>query len=217
MSTPPKHHWLIVAIVAVAVLFGAWLYLRPGHPRPSRPATQTITWHGEPRALPDFRLNGAEGASVTPATLRGHWTLVFLGFTSCPDICPTTLLDMAKAQNRWHSLPEATRPLLLFVSADPERDDLPRLAGYARAFHEDTIAATADIPTLERFIKPLGLVFMKVPNKGYPENPLDYTIDHSANVAVLDPQGRLAGAIRAPLDPEAIAEDLRKLTQDTTP
>src|SRR3546814_10478707 len=88
---------------------------------------------------------------------------LFLGFTYCPDVCPTTLTQLAQAQKQWEALPESTRPRVLFVSVDPERDTPDRIGEYAHAFHRDTLAATADIPALEDFARSLSLVFMKVP------------------------------------------------------
>ena len=100
-----------------------------------------------------------------------------------------------------------------FRIVDPERDTPAKAGEYAHAFHPDTLAATADIPALEKFATSLGFVFMKVPGKGYAANPNDYSVDHSANIALLDPQGRLAGLIRPPFQPLAIARDLEVLNQ----
>jgi protein SCO1/2 len=96
---------------------------------------------------------------------------------------------------------------VLFVSVDPDRDTPDRIGEYAHAFHRDTLAATADIPALVAFAKSLSLVFMKVPAaEGAPAD--QYSVDHSAALAVLDPQGRMAGVIPPPLQPKAIAADL---------
>jgi len=100
---------------------------------------------------------------------------------------------------------------VLFVSVDPERDTIEKIGEYAHAFHKDTLAATADLPTLEAFTKSLSMVFAKVPLGD--DAPADqYTIDHSAMIVLLDPQGRMAGIIRPPFQPKAIAEDLATLT-----
>src|SRR5690606_6730672 len=105
----------------------------------------------------------------------------------------------------------STRPRVLFVSVDPERDTPDRIGEYAHAFHRDTLAATADISALEDFARSLSLVFMKVPApEGAP--PDQYSVDPSAAMAVLDPQGRMAGVLQPPLDPRAIAADLATLT-----
>ena len=102
-------------------------------------------------------------------------------------------------------------------SFDPQRDSATRLGEYVHAFHKDTLAATADVPSLERFATSLGFVFQKVPGKQFDENPEDYTLEHSASLAVLDPDGKLAGLIRPPFNAQAIARDLQTLTEKTAP
>ena len=165
------------------------------------------------RALPAFSLRQSDGTPLIAGELKGHWTLVFLGFTYCPDICPTTLTELAQAQNQWKSLPDSVRPRLLFVSVDPERDTPSRIGEYAHAFHRDTLAATADVPALENFATSLMFVFQKMPGKDFASNPQDYSMDHSANIAVLDPQGRMAGFIKPPFQPSLIAADMSALTE----
>ncbi|MBV6840839.1 SCO family protein [Xanthomonas euvesicatoria] len=209
----------IVLLVALAAGLGMLLGQKflGGAPSSPWPPTKTINFYPQPRPLPQFSLRQSDGTQLVPGELKGHWTLVFLGFTFCPDVCPTTLTDLAVAQQQWESIPDGLRPRVLFVSVDPQRDPPARLGEYAHAFHKDTLAATADVPALERFATALGFVFQKVPGKGYAQNPNDYSMDHSAGIAVLDPQGRLAGLIRPPLDPKAIAADLQQLTKVTAP
>lgn len=181
-----------------------------------------VQLYPQPRALPDFALQQSDGTQLLPGELAGHWTLVFIGFTHCPDICPMTLTHLAQAQRQWEALPESTRPRVLFVSVDPERDTPERLGEYAHAFHRDTLAATADIPSLERFTRSLSMVFAKVPlDDDAPDRA--YTIDHSASLAVLDPQGRMAGVVSGRVlnaetpNPEAVAADLLRLTTEHRP
>ncbi|WP_379655608.1 SCO family protein [Pseudoxanthomonas sp. UC19_8] len=181
------------------------------------PATQAVTLLPTPRPLPEFSLRQSDGTQLTQGELRGHWTLVFLGFTFCPDVCPTTLAQLAQAQKQWAGLPESTRPRVLFVSVDPERDTPIKTGEYAHAFYKDTLAATADVPTLEAFAKSLSLLFVKVPGEHYKDNPQDYSMDHSAQIVVLDPQARMAGIIQPPFAPAPIAADMLKLTRAMTP
>ena len=185
----------------------------------SAPAFEAITPYPTPRAIPAFELQSADGP-VTAETLRGRWTVVFIGFVSCPDVCPTTLTDMAKAQRAWEALPEAQRPRLMFVSIDPERDTPQLIDGYARHFHPATLAATQPDPTaLEAFASSLSLVYRKVPLGA------SYTMDHSGSMVLLDPEVRVAGVIRPQMpagatvgsgavptiDPAAVARDLARL------
>ncbi|TWI04712.1 protein SCO1/2 [Luteimonas cucumeris] len=207
---------LLILVAALAAGLGLWAaraYF--GSPAANRPELQSVRLFDAPREIPPFSLRQSDGTQLISGELKGHWTLVFLGFTHCPDICPTTLAELAQAQKQWEPLPEARRPRVLFVSVDPDRDTPMKIGGYAHAFHRDTLAATADLPALEAFAKSLSLVFMKVPPaEGAPAD--QYSVDHSAAIAVLDPQGRMAGVIPPPLQPKAIAADMITLTQAST-
>jgi protein SCO1/2 len=197
-----------ILIAALAAALGLWAAQHWfGNRAAADPQLQAVKLFEQPRALPAFSLRQSDGTQLVPGELNGHWTVVFLGFTHCPDICPTTLAELAQAQKQWAALPDSTRPRVLFVSVDPDRDTPDRIGEYAHAFHRDTLAATADVPALESFAKSLSLVFMKVPAAdGAPAD--QYSVDHSAALAVLDPQGRMAGVIPPPLQPKAIAADL---------
>ncbi|HZX80518.1 MAG TPA: SCO family protein [Lysobacter sp.] len=192
-----------LGLVASRHLFGPTVVL---------PDTKAVHLIDPPRRVEPFTLRQSDGTQLVPGELRGHWTAVFLGFTHCPDVCPTTLGELSKAQKQWEALPDSTRPRILFVSVDPDRDTPDRVGEYAHAFHRDTLAATADIPTLERFVRSIGLVFAKVPSHD-DAAPDAYSIEHSGALVVLDPQGRMAGLVQPPFDPLAIAADLATLTK----
>lgn len=209
---------LVILIAAVAAGLGLWAsqkyFAAPA--ATAWPQTQAVRLFQPARELPDFSLRQSDRTPLVPGELKGHWTLVFLGFTHCPDVCPMTLAQLSQAQKQWESIPESIRPRVLFVSVDPERDSPDRIGEYAHAFHKDTLAATADIPALEKFTASLSLVFAKVP----PEDgaPADqYSVDHSASMAILDPQGRMSGLVQPPFDPNLIAADLAALTRAAAP
>ncbi len=203
---------LIILAVAAAVagLLAGWHFSQQ-RAAPAGPALQAFQRFETPRQIPPFELVRHDGQPLTNASIQGHWTLVFIGFTHCPDICPTTLAQLKTAQKQWEAIPAAKRPRVLFVSVDPERDT-PEITGrYAHAFHPDTIAATGDAADLQTFARGLSLVFMKRP----PDDiniPNRYAVDHSAALAVLDPKGNMAGVIQPPLEPAKIAADFIALT-----
>ena len=203
--------WILIAALAAGLGLWAgqrWLAVRT----PAAPPLQAVKLFDHPRELPSFSLQQSDGTQLVPGELKGHWTLVFLGFTHCPDVCPTTLAQLAQAQKQWIALPDSTRPRVLFVSVDPGRDSPDAIGEYAHGFDRDTLAATTDVPALEAFARSLSMVFAKVPAPaGAPAD--QYSIDHSASIAVLDPQARMAGVIMPPLDPRAIAADMTALTQ----
>lgn len=200
---------VLVLIGALAAGIGLWAAQRYFAPAAApEPKLQTARLFPSPRELPEFSLASGNSGHVDKATLAGHWTIVFLGFTHCADVCPTTLAEMAKAQKTWRALPAASRPRLLFVSVDPDRDAPEKLAEYARFFDPDTLTATAPEPALGNFAKSLNLVYMKVPQANG-----DYDMDHSSSLMLLDPQVRQAGFLRPPLEPEKIAADLIALAK----
>ncbi|MFC0679171.1 SCO family protein [Lysobacter korlensis] len=207
---------LVAALAAGLGLWAAQRYFTSPAVTPSGPTTQAVRLFQPPRELPAFSLRQSDGTALVPGELKGHWTLVFLGFTHCPDVCPTTLAQLSQAQKQWSAIPDSTRPRVLFASVDPERDTPDRIGEYAHGFHRDTIAATADIPALEQFTRSLSLVFAKMPaEEGRPAD--EYTMDHSATIVVLDPKGRMAGVIQPPFDPNAIASDFIALTREPSP
>lgn len=201
-------------VLCAALAAGLGLYIAQRHfssvakaPAVSQEQLRSVRLIRPPRELAPYQLTRSDGSALGADQLRGHWTIVFLGFTHCPDVCPTTLAELAKAQKAWSSIAVPKRPRVLFVSVDPERDT-PAITGeYARFFNTETIAATAAAEPLANFAATMGLVYMKV--------PLDeggYSMDHSATLVVLDPQGRQAGLIRPPLAWQQIADDLSLLS-----
>ena len=208
---------LLVLAALLAGAGGLWLSRHAFTPAAPDPAEKVAAMKAQllsvrlispPRALPDWRLRLSDGGEASPATLQGRWTLVFLGFTHCPDVCPTTLQTLSLAQKQWQGLPEGKRPRVLFVTADPERDSPQIVGDYAHYFHPDTMAASPTPEQLAAFTKALGLVYMKVA-----EPDGSYSIDHSATLVLLDPQARQAGLLSPPLDARKIADDLRLLAE----
>ncbi len=213
---------LIVLVVAIAAALGLWFGVRQfGPPGKPLPTMQIVKLLPQPRALPPVALKTASGSAITPAALKGRWTLMFLGYTHCPDVCPTTLAELAQAEKRWQSLPERIRPQVVFVSVDPERDSATDADRYAKGFFPANLGVTGDPAVLETLAKSLSMVFMKVPPPPGAA-PDQYAVDHSASVAVLDPNADMAGVIvpsndaNGPsMDPVKIAADMIALTQAT--
>ncbi len=206
-STGIARAHLLVLLAALAAGFGLWLAQSYQAGPPPGKAFETVFIYPQPRALPGFSLVAAKGEAFLPEDLTGRWHLVFVGFTHCPDICPTTLAELAQVEKRWtEALPEAQRPQTVFVSVDPERDSPERALEYARYFSPTATAASGELAALEGFARSLGMVFMKIPQQGD-----DYTIDHSTHIALIDPQGRLAGIVRSPLDVTKLANDMIRL------
>ena len=147
-----------------------------------------------PRALGDFFLVDHNAEPFTQSALMGHWTLVFFGFTHCPDICPTTMAELAELKAQLADT-EAQDARVAMVSVDPARDTPERLADYVPYFHSDFLSVTGEFADILSFAQRLNAPFRKVSE---PEGA--YQIEHSANVMLINPRGDYHGFFRAPLD-----------------
>ena len=154
----------------------------------------------------DFILDAATGP-VDLASLRGQVVLVYFGYTWCPDICPTNLAFIAMAL-RELTPDELARVRVLFVSVDPERDDLSRLAGYAAHFHPNILGVTGTAEQVARAAKLYGAAYRRTDQS---DSAMGYLIDHSASTYVLDPSGHLARTLDHATAPTEILAAIRGL------
>jgi protein SCO1 len=189
---------LIAAAALGAAVGGFWLATQLDR---GSPHLASGTWLPQARRVADFRLTDAAGRALTRAELEGAPTLVFFGFTHCPDVCPTTLVKLAQIKK------SAALPGLrvLFVSVDPERDTPPVLARYVHAFDPSFIGASGAGPALAKLTADFGVAFSRVELPGG-----DYTMDHSAVLFLLDDATRLVAVFTPPFDAAAISADLRR-------
>jgi protein SCO1/2 len=147
-----------------------------------------------PRDIGEFALVDHRGEPFVPQSLEGHWTLIFFGFTYCPDICPTTMAFLASFIKELEGT-EADDTRVVMLSVDPARDTVEQLAGYVPYFNPDFTGVTGEFLDLFRVATAMNTPFRKVP--GQDEN---YLVDHSANVVLINPRGDYHGFFKAPLD-----------------
>lgn len=156
----------------------------------------------------DFSLTGHDGKPYTLADFRGKAVVIFFGYTQCPDVCPTTLAELAEVMKALG--PDAARVQVLFVTVDPERDTRALLAQYVPAFDSRFLGLYGDAAATERTAKAFKVFYQKVPGSA----PGIYTVDHTAGSYVYDPRGRLRLFVKHGTGPEPIAHDLRLLLED---
>ena len=164
------------------------------------------------RAIAPFALRSTRQAQLRNEDLRDRWTLLFFGFTNCPDICPATLqlLKGVRAQLQAEFAGERV-PDVLLVSVDPGRDTIDALQSYTAYFGDGFSGATADDAALADFAADLGIVYLRVDLDGG-----DYTMDHSGAVLLIDPAARLRAVFSPPLNAAGIADDLRAILRRET-
>ena len=147
-----------------------------------------------PRNIGEFDLIDHHGNPFNPARLEGQWTLVFFGFTHCPDICPTTMTFLNAFLESLEGT-EAQDPQVVMVSVDPARDTVQQLADYMPYFNPDFIGVTGEFLDIHRFATKLNTPFRKVMDEDG-----SYQVDHSSNIVLINPRGDYHGFFRAPLD-----------------
>lgn len=196
-----KRYFFTVAAIALAAGV-AGMYLARTFMKPALAPLESGTALPEPAPLADFSLVDTQGATVTPAQLRGHPTLAFFGFTYCPDVCPTTLAVLATVQKQL-AIPGLKVAL---ISVDPERDTPEQLGKYISSFGGDFIGLTGNPPEIVKAQRSFGVAASRVDLAGG-----NYTMDHSATVFLLDAQARKLAVFTPPLRTEALVRDLRKL------
>ena len=153
----------------------------------------------------DFTLTDHTGKTRTLADFRGKAVIVFFGFTHCPDICPTTLADMAGVMKKLGG--DAAKVQVLFVTVDPERDKPELLSAYVSAFDPTFLGLYGDAEATARTAKEFKIIYQKQPGR----TPDTYTMDHSAGTFVFDPAGRLRLYVGHGQDAELFEHDLREL------
>jgi protein SCO1 len=163
------------------------------------PALATGTRLPQPRPVADFSLQDHQGAAFGAARLRGQPSLVFFGFTHCPDVCPTTLALMAQLARE----PKLAALQLVFITVDPHRDDTATLASYVQAFGPSITGVRGDDPQLEPLLQSLGAARSVQQLAGD-----EYSVDHSATLFFVDAQGRLAAVFTPPFSFPALRDDL---------
>jgi protein SCO1 len=151
-----------------------------------------------------FTLTDQHGATVTEASLKGHPSAMFFGFTFCPDVCPTTLSDLTVLMQKLG--PDADKLKVYFVTVDPERDTQDQLAAYLQAFDPRFLGLTGSRPAIDQMLKAYRVYSKKVPTDGG-----SYTMDHTASVYLLDANGQLTGTLDYHEKEETAVAKLKRL------
>lgn len=191
--------WFMPALALIAaVVLGAGFYHYLAQQREPEP----------PQIGGDFTLQSTAGP-VSLADFRGKVVVMSFGYTSCPDICPTTLGSIAAALGQL-SEEERGKVQPIFVTIDPERDDAQRMAEYTRHFYQGMIGLTGSAEQIAQVAKQYLVIYAKVP---LPDSALGYAMDHSARIYIIDAKGQLAALSHHGGPPSDLAADIRDVLQ----
>jgi cytochrome oxidase Cu insertion factor (SCO1/SenC/PrrC family) len=195
-----RRPYLFVATALVTALVGgslAWWLTTP----PPRPA---VTASGEALIGGPFALIDQNGREVSDRDFAGRFTLVFFGFTYCPDMCPLSLMTMSAAMDEL-APEEAERVVPIFVTLDPERDTVELIADYAALFHPRLVALTGERAAIDDAARAYRVYHARAEM----DSGEDYLIDHSAFTYLMGPDGRYRTHFTHDVTPDALAERIR--------
>ncbi len=195
---------LIAIVVLIATLAGVIIarqWLSPAA------EFEAASIYPESRVISEFSLHDADGEVFGQADLTGNLSLVFFGFTHCPDICPDTLAVLAQAHDKLATMRVERLPQVVFVSVDPQRDDGSAMREYVEYFNPRFVAVTGDDHALRELTSQVGAVY----EREAPDEDGFYTVDHSGMVVIIDSTGRMIGRFRTGVDAESMAADLFRL------
>ncbi|WP_342654132.1 SCO family protein [Pseudomonas sp. F3-2] len=154
------------------------------------------------REVPDLQMTNQDGQPVSLGSLKDKWTLLFFGYTFCPDICPTTLAQLRQIKSE---LPEeaAAKLRVVLVSVDPNRDTPQQLKTYLGYFDKQFVGLTTPVENIQKLANAVSIPFIPADT-----SKPNYTVDHSGNLALLGPDGTQRGFIRAPLNNQKLVAQL---------
>lgn len=195
--------WILVGLGALcAALTGSLVAAKLDS---SRPVLASGTWLPDPRPIADFHLIDSQGRPFTRTALLGHPTLVYFGFSHCPDECPDTLAALARVKKQV-SLPGLQ---VLFVTVDPQRDTPPVLAAFLQHFDPTFLGLTGDPAEIRRLAASLGIAINRInlPGGGY-------DFDHTMAILLFDARAREVGVFTPPFDVRHLAQSLRRVAPE---
>ncbi len=198
---------IILAIVVSAILGVFFAQIRPGSKSTSAiPAYEYVgTVLKNSRPVSEFQLTGTDGKSYTNKNLKGHWTMVFFGFTNCAMMCPTAMRELSITYKLLQSDKVTPLPQILMVSVDPKRDTLKRMQQYVTGFDKSFVGAIGSDEKVRKMSYEMGIAYEKIIDKRKKKG--DYDIQHSGAIIVLNPQGEIKAFFNWPHKPSEMAQD----------
>jgi protein SCO1/2 len=178
-------------IAFVALVIGVFVAINIAPPS-NTSKTQHVSTYPQARAVPDFQLVDHNNQSFTPESLIGHWSLVFVGYTYCPDICPTTLAELKSIYPELQKIPTDFPIQVVLLSVDPKRDTPERLNEYINFFHPDFIAVSGEHAQLFPLVRAMGMMYSMSESTDKP----NYLVDHSSSVVVVNPKAQVVGRFK---------------------
>ena len=201
---------VVISLTITAALSGIWL---GSSVETNNPTTINNTPPIQGAILPKARgitgvlLHTVDNRQFTVSDLTGFWSIIFVGYTNCPDVCPNTLsvlnqvVELMAEQN-------LTAPRVIFISIDPQRDKPELIDKYVKYFNKDFIGITGDASNLASITKQMSVVYAKAPGLDGKLTEESYLMDHSSSLILLNPEGHVQSILSAPHTPMQIIDSI---------
>jgi len=196
----------VLILAAIIFYFGAFHH----HHDASQPVKIEGIYLDKPQVINDFQLTTHQGKLFNKESLKGHWTMMFFGFTNCPMVCPTTMASL----NKMYQLLQPTlsvdkMPQIVFVSVDPDRDTQERISDYMNSFNANFIGVRAEMPETIALEKQFHIAAAKMQTDDQGEN--HYTINHSSEILLINPEAKIQAYLSFPHKPEQMVKDYQSI------
>lgn len=207
MSNAKNYLVLIIAAIA-AMAGGLWLAQENPPPQENTPRIQGAIYPTA-KHVEGFSLLNQNNETFSKNNLQGQWSLLFVGYTLCPDICPTTLSLMSEVHSELKSQ-DLQPPAIIFLSIDPARDTVDVVKQYVEYFNSDFTGLTGDPAQIAKLTRNLNAVYRKAPGLNGEITKDDYLMDHSSALMLINPDGDLQSILTAPHSMRGVIDSLLK-------
>lgn len=208
---------ILILLVMVAIFTSAVMYFGVIKKTTKSHKNQLVKIEGvylpTAKEISDFNLMANNGKSFTKENMKGHWTMMFFGFTNCGYVCPTTMTELNKMyQVLKKELPEGQMPQVVLVSVDPERDSVSRMNDYVNSFNSQFIGARADLKETEALENQLHISAVKMQAEGQSKD--HYMVNHSSEILLFNPEAKIQAYFSFPHKSDLLVRDYKACLQN---
>ena len=201
----------LTVILLVLMIAGALLgvYLQPFYQQPvSQNEMEGVFWP-EPKRIGPFTMQDQDNNEFTITQLQGKWSLLFFGYTNCPDVCPITMSVLQQVHDQLQPPNNEEAFQMIFVSVDPQRDTTDKIQSYINFFNPEFIGLGGTLDQLEGLSNQIGIAYIH----NLPDEDGNYLVEHTSSIFLLDPNARLVSILSPPHNSETISNRFIEITR----
>jgi protein SCO1/2 len=212
MRSNSNNTFMVIVIAVIALSAGVWFGLDNYSAR-NVPVTQIQgIILSEEKNIEDFNLIDNKNHTFMLENLKNKWSIMFFGYTHCPDVCPTTLSTLQQL-SKMFTRENLAPPQIILVTVDPQRDTPEILDEYVSYFNKDFVGVTGEVSEIQKLASEMGIYFKKAAGASGDIDADDYAMDHTTSFIIINPEGKIAAYLKQPHEAARILEDLRTIVE----